>query len=189
MFEIKKTIVNTGIPIWQGNDKETAQGGFTIDDAGFVSGDTIPGGTPISFDEQTRKAIVAKVGVITEVANNTAVAYKVKKGSLLKVGSSIKVKTGGAQAILSIDKTHADYDLVTVGATLGVAVVIGDAVYVDDLGATAPGGLSYEDVTVGGNGIASVSVICNGTVYARRIVPVPASIIAVLHRIRFSQSY
>ena len=189
MFNFQKTIVNTGIPIWQGNDKETAQGGFTIDDAGFVAGDTIPGGTPISFDEQTRKAIVAKVAVVTEAAGNAVLAYKVKKGSLIKVGQSVKVKTGTAQTITAIDKAHADYDLVTFGTTLGVAVAIGDAIYVDDLAATAPGGLSYEDVTIGSNGIASVSAVCEGTIYARRIVPVPASIVSILARIRFSQSY
>jgi len=189
MLNITKQVVNTGIQIWQSTDTEVAQGGFTINDAGFISGDTIPAGTPIAFDEQTRFALVAKVAVVTEAASNAATAYKVKKGHLLKSGSQVKVTGQGAQAIIAIDKTNADYDIITVGTTIGKAVAIGDAIYVDDAGATAPGGLSFQDITIGANGIASVTVATKGTVYARRIVPVPASIIALLVRIRFSQSY
>lgn len=188
MLEIKKTTVNTGIPIWQ-KRPETLQGGFTVDDAGFVAGDTIPGGTPIYVDEQTRKATIARVAVLTEAATNVATQLKVKKGSLLKVTASVKAKTAAAQAITAIDKTNADYDLVTVGTTLGIALAIGDALFVDNAAYTNPKGLSYEDVTIGGNGIASVSCAVRGTVYARRIVPVPQTIRALLPLIYFSESY
>jgi hypothetical protein len=72
---------------------------------------------------------------------------------------------------------------------LGVAVAIGDAIFVDDAAYTAPKGLTYEDVTIGNNGIASVSAAVRGTIYARRIVPVPATVKALLPLIIFSEAY
>lgn len=188
MLDFVKINVSTGINIWQGQP-ETAQGGFTVNDAGFVKGDVIPAGTPIHFDEQTRMALVGKVGVVTEAAAIDAVAYKVKKGGLLKVGSTVNAVDGTAKAVTTIDKTNANYDLVTVAATLGVAVAVGDAIYVDDAGFSDVSGLSYEERTIGANGIASISVVCEGVVYARRITPVPASVVAQLPQIRFSQSF
>jgi hypothetical protein len=35
---------------------ETARGGFSLDATGLTDGETIPAGTPIAFDEATRKA-------------------------------------------------------------------------------------------------------------------------------------
>jgi hypothetical protein len=49
--------------------------------------------------------------------------------------------------------------------------------------------LTYEDVTIGNNGIASVSAAVRGTIYARRIVPVPATVKALLPLIIFSEAY
>ncbi|MCJ8153241.1 hypothetical protein MKJ01_05630 [Chryseobacterium sp. SSA4.19] len=43
------------IPVFQ-KVLETARGGFTLDATGLTIGDIIPAGTPITFDETTRKA-------------------------------------------------------------------------------------------------------------------------------------
>lgn len=43
------------IPVFQ-KVLETARGGFTLDATGLTVGDTIPAGTPMVFDEATRKA-------------------------------------------------------------------------------------------------------------------------------------
>ena len=43
------------IPIFQ-KVLETARGGFTLDATGLTAGETIPAGTPMVFDEETRKA-------------------------------------------------------------------------------------------------------------------------------------
>ena len=153
MLDIQKTYTGSGIPVWQG-DIDVAQGGFTLDDAAFAAGVTVPAGTPIGFDESTRIAKVAKVAQVTEDA-----------------------------------ATNAAYDLITVATTLGVAVTTGDTIFIDDAGYSGIKGLSYEDVVVGANGIASLSVVTHGTVYARRITPVPAGIRAKLPLIIFSESF
>lgn len=43
------------IPIFQ-KILETARGGFTLDATGLTAGEYIPAGTPMVFDEETRKA-------------------------------------------------------------------------------------------------------------------------------------
>lgn len=57
-----KTTYSYGVEIWQ-TVLETAQGGFSLDPTGLTLGDTIPAGTPIVFDEATRKA---KIGGDTD---------------------------------------------------------------------------------------------------------------------------
>jgi len=48
------------IPVFQ-KVLELARGGFTLDATGLTAGDIIPAGTPIAFDEATRKAKPAKL--------------------------------------------------------------------------------------------------------------------------------
>ena len=188
MLDIQKTYTGSGIPVWQG-DIDVAQGGFTLDDAAFAAGVTVPAGTPIGFDESTRIAKVAKVAQVTEDAANNATQYKIKKNSNIVVGSSIKSGASAAKSVTAKDTTNAAYDLITVATTLGVAVTTGDTIFIDDAGYSGIKGLSYEDVVVGANGIASLSVVMHGTVYARRITPVPAGIRAKLPLIIFSESF
>lgn len=54
------------IPVFQ-KVLETARGGFTLDATGLTAGQTIPAGTPIAFDEATRKA---KKATLTGTAPN-----------------------------------------------------------------------------------------------------------------------
>ena len=190
MLQIKKGYASAGIPIWQSKNTQVAQGGFTLDDSAFATeGVYVPAGIPIGFDESTRKAKVAKLAVAQAGATDTATDYKVLKGHYLAVGMSIKSGASEAKAITAIDASNADYDLITVAETLGVEVATGDAIFVDDAGYTGLKGLLYEDVVIDSNGVADVAVVLRGTVYARRIVPVPASIQAKLPLIIFSQSY
>jgi hypothetical protein len=190
MMQIKKEYVPSGIPIWMGKNIEVAQGGFTLDDSNFATENlVIPAGTPIGFDESTRTAKVAKIAVAQANAANDATELKVLKGHQLIVGMSVKSGSSASKAITAIDTTNADYDLVTVTATLAVAVTAGDAIYVSDAGYTNLKGLLYEDAIIDSNGIASISVVLRGTVYARRIVPVPTTVKATLPLIIFSQSF
>ena len=188
-MNIKKETIKSGIVIFQ-DDVKVAQGGFLLDDVAFTTeGLVIPAGTPIGFDESTRIAKVCKIGVAQANATNTATTYKVLKGSLLKVGMSINSGAGTARSITEIDTTNADYDLLTVGSTIGVAVTAGDAIFVSDAGYTGVKGLLYEDATINSNGVVDVAVVLHGAVYARRIPPVPATIQAKLPLIIFSQSF
>lgn len=191
MMQIKKEYIPSGVPIWQSKNTQVAQGGFTLNDAAFATeGLVIPAGIPIGFDESTRIATIGKFAVAQASATNSAVEYKVLKGHKLAVGMSIVSGAAGtARAITVIDTTNADYDLITVGTTLGVVIAVGDSIYVADAGYTKLKGLLYEDAIIDSNGVADISVVLRGTVYARRIVPVPATVQAKLPLIIFSQSY
>lgn len=191
MLQIKKEYIPSGITIWQSKNTQVAQGGFTLNDAAFaIENLVVPAGTPIGFDESTRVATVGKFAVAQATATNTATEYKILKGHKIAVGMEIMSGAAAtARAITAIDQTNADYDLVTVGITLGVVIGVGDSIYVNDAGYTKLKGLLYEDAIIDSNGVADISVVIHGTVYARRIVPVPTSVQARLPLIIFSQSY
>ena len=75
--------------------------------------------------------VLLVAAVLTESAIDTAKTFKVKKGSQLKVGKFIAGDAEGskAYAITAINTADAEYDTVTVGTALGVALEAGDAVY------------------------------------------------------------
>jgi hypothetical protein len=187
MLKITKETLNYGVPVWQ-TVLETAQGGFTLTEP-TAKGTTIPAGTPIGYDEATRIAKIAKVAVATAPAADNATSYQVKKGSPIKVGDTVKSGASGEQNVTAIDTSNADHDTITVGATLGVAVAAGDAIFVDDAGYQNVKGLSFADVDVPEDGQIGVSVVLRGTVYERRIGGVPDTMKAKLPLIIFSQSF
>lgn len=189
MLTNKKVTANTGAVIFQ-QVLTMAQGGFTLDDAGFTTeNDVVPAGTPVGYDESTRKALVAKVGTLQANVANNVTAYPVLKNHNFRVGMEIKVSGGTARAITSIDTSNADYDVLNVGTTIGTAASAGAAIYVDDAGYTGVKGLTYADAVIDSKGVADIGVVLRGTVYARRIAPVPATLQASLPQIIFSQSY
>lgn len=178
--------MNSGVPVYA-HVHETAQGGFTLSDTAIADSTELKAGTVIGFDEATRKAKVCKVAVAQATALDSATTYRVKKGHLLKVGSTINATGGTARAITAIDTSNASYDTLTVGTTLGVAIAVGDDIYIDDAGFTGVKGLLFEDTTVVGE--TEISVVLRGTVYERRINPIPAVQKAELPHIIFSQSF
>lgn len=189
MFDVKKQKASTGIPIWQGNYLKNAQGGFSLEDNAFKSGEDIPAGTAVSFDESTRKAKVAKVAVMQANATNSDTTYKVLKNHLLKVGMQVKHASASAQEITAIDRSQADYDTITLKATLGVKVDKDKSLFVDDEGYKNAKGLLYESVTIGNNGLVDTAVTIAGIVYARRIPPVPSELKEKMTNIIFSESF
>ncbi len=180
------TSATTGVPVFQ-LVHETASGGFVLDDSTIAAGTELPAGTVIGFDETTRKAKVGKIATLQANATNTATEYRVLKGHKLVVGMSIFLPTGTARAITSIVTTDPDYDALNVGTTIGVAATAGDAIYVNDIGATAPKGLLYAPVTVETN--TDLAVAIRATVYENRIQPVANSIKALMPNIIFSKSF
>ena len=87
-------------------------------------------GTPIGKGSDGLYHVV-KVAVLTTAATATATTYNVKKGNNFKVGDFIMLKEAvKAYAITAIDTTtNSSHDVITVGTTLGLAAVIGDAIY------------------------------------------------------------
>lgn len=195
-MNISRTKVTSGVPIWQGDFIETAQGGFTLDAGNYKDGDTIKAGAPMGFDETTRKASKVLIAALTADATDTATTYSVAKGHGLSVGQYVGASEGGAAyAISSIDTSNADHDEITLGTTLGVELSTGDALFQSSAtGATAaaintaPKGLLYEDVIINGN--TDVAIVIRGTVYENRIPAIPDDVKDVLPAtILFSKSY
>jgi hypothetical protein len=182
-----KTTVGYDKQIFQ-NVIETAQGGFTLDDTVAVTAALeVKSGTAIGFDATTRKAKVAKMGVLQANATNTATTYRVTKGHTLAVGMSIILAGGTARAITAVDTSNGAYDEFTVGTTIGVAGTAGDVLYVNDIGATAPNGLVLDAFTAAQT--ADIAVVIRGTVYENRIPPVAASVKLLMPNIIFSKSF
>jgi hypothetical protein len=101
---------------------EDIQGGITICSADFVADDIIPAGSVVGKDNNGLFHVL-KTAKLYSAATNTATTYSVNKGHGLKVGDIIGALTGAkAYTITAIDKTNADYDILTVGTTLGVAI-------------------------------------------------------------------
>ncbi|MGA6117432.1 hypothetical protein [Sphingobacterium anhuiense] len=190
-----KSTDSTGdIPVWQGTGKDIqlAQGGFLFEKGGLADGTIIKAGTPMVFNETTRKAMFLATGKVVENAAADAVSYKVAKDHTLKVGDNFAAKPqGAAYPITVIDKSHIDYDLVTVGTTIG-AVTANSLVFASSTtGAAnssfgAVNGLLYRDQKIDDG--ESCSVVIRGTVYARR-VPYSKELETALPRIIYSQSF
>ncbi len=189
-LQLKKETGSSQKQIWQRVD-QLAQGGFTIDAAGFTG--TILAGAPVLFNEETRVAKILKLAEIFETAGSVT-SYKIAKGHNLAVGDHVSKTVGGAAyTITAINTTNAAYDTITVGTTIG-AVTAGEAIFKSSAsGASAgaldvaPNGLLYDDVTVGVED--SVAVVLRGTVYAKRIPAVPASAKTGMPHIIFSNSF
>lgn len=196
-----RTAGTRSIPIWQGGKKDIsiAQGGFQLVTTGYVPGQLIPAGTPMKFDEAARTATVGSGGGNLQLAaTGNPVVYRVNKGHTLQVGQFMALTVGSAAyAITAIDISNAAYDAVTVGTTLGNAIV-GAAVFQSSAtGANAAAydaainGLLYDDRTVPVVGVVdSASVVIRGIVYARRLPWYTAGLAAItaLKNIIWSQS-
>jgi hypothetical protein len=193
-YIINKTEIAGGSPIFIGA-YENAQGGFTLDNSVLTAGAKVPVGSVMGFDESTRKANVLVVAELYEDATDEATSYKVKKGHLFTDGKVLGAEIeGAAYAITEIDTSNADYDVITVGTTLGVALDAGVVLFESAASgadkcalAVTPKGLLYSEVTVGANEPCAVCI--RGTVYERRIPVVPDAVKAYIPNIIFSQSY
>jgi hypothetical protein len=182
------------IPVWQGGPTslELVQGGFALDRTGLPDGFVLQAGTPMVFNEATRTAKPVITGVVFANAGATATDYQVKKGHGFIVGQNFATKTGNkAFPITAINTSNADYDVITVGTTIG-AVTAGDFVFASSTtGASnssfgGVNGLLYADRKV--DDMETVSIVRRGAIYARR-VPYSADLAAALPLIFYSQSF
>jgi hypothetical protein len=202
---LKRTLTVGSSPVFQGTakDRQIAQGGFSLYTTGLIldapgAESVIPAGSPMSFDESTRVAMLLKTARVYENATNTATAIKVYKGHQFKAGEYAAAVVGGKAYAITIDTSNALYDVITVGTTLAVALTA-DTSYLFQSSATgasaaalnvSPNGLLWSDAKVAVG--ESLSVVIRGTVYARRI-PYFADLVTALStngaKIIFSQSY
>lgn len=180
---------------------EDFPGGGTLVKTGLKDGEVIQAGTLVSFDEGTRLATVLKTAVLAEAAANNATAYKIKKTVNnqphgFNKSDVVAAAVGGASYAVSadIDTSNADYDTITVGTTLGVALAAGDVLFNSAAsGATAgalkviPNGWLRADADVDDNEFVSIGR--RGTLYERRLpYAVPTAVKTALKGlIEFSQ--
>lgn len=85
-----------------------------------IRGGMLYDGTPVFYNSTDHLWHPIYTAVMQANAGSTATAYKVLKGSQLKVGDYLYNGTTG-YAITAIDTTNSAYDEVTVGTTLGAA--------------------------------------------------------------------
>ena len=136
------------------------RGNYILDVTGLPVGSYVPSFTPIAADLVAKTArVVVNVGIV-ENADNAATSLKIAKGSYLAEGMFVGTGAKGAK-VKAIDRTNAEYDVVTLDATLGVAVKAGDALFeASAAGGTTPKNLAnsalYENhkVTDGINSVA-----------------------------------
>lgn len=176
---------------------EVDYGGFHLDTTNLVPGSILPGGTVMGFDEATRIARPLLSAQIHANAAADATTYQVKKNHNLYQGAKVTLEEGGkSYTITGINKTNPDYDVITVGTSLGAATA-GDALMESSAsGATAgalviePKGLSYEDYEVPSvdTEVQQVSMVIKGTVFHRRIPRVSPDVQALLPHIVFSEA-
>jgi hypothetical protein len=192
-LSVKKVSGGGHVPVFQ-TVLENAQGGFSLVKTG-LSG-TVLKGTPVFYNEADRKCTPFKCAVLQANAADDATVYRVIKGHHLIIGDQLAaVVAGQNRAITAIDTTHADYDAVTLAATLAVALTAGTVLFKssgtagNNTGAlhVTPNGLLYEDCPVDDN--EPVSVVIRGTAYKRRIPNgVHAETAKALNLIKFSDS-
>ena len=140
------------------------RGNYILDVTGLAVGSYVPSFTPLAADLVAKTAKIVVNVRIVENADNTATALKIAKGSYLVEGMFVGTGTKGAK-VVSIDKTNVDYDVVTLEATLGVAVKAGDVLFE----ATAVGGTTPKN-------------LANSALYERHKVTTGINSVALLHR-------
>lgn len=111
------------------------RGAYRLNTAGLVVGTTLPNLTPVAVDLAKRTCVVVKnVKVLAEVAAD-ATTIKIAKNSLVEVGMFLGNGAKGAK-VTAVDKSHSEYDTVTVEAAFGAKVAKGAVLFE----ATAVGG-------------------------------------------------
>ena len=93
-----------------------------------LGGSALFEGTPLGKGENGLYA-VCKTAKILAKADNAAVKYEVAKGHHFKAGDYFAVNEATGKAIKSIDTQDPAKDVITLSATLGVDVNIGDCAF------------------------------------------------------------
>lgn len=159
---------------------EDYPGGGTLVTTSLPKGDVLQRGVLGNFDEATRLFSVLKTFVVAENAASNAVNIKVKKvvneqPNLAVVGEIVGYSTGGvASAITAIDRSNSDYDTITIGTTLGVAIPAGSVLFEAGVEGADTAALKVdvngwlrEDADIDQNEFVSVGR--RGTLYERRL--------------------
>jgi len=195
-MKIKRTSIGGDIPVFPyDKGSHMALAGFNLDTTGLATGDIVPAGAVLGFDEQLRKAYLVKGAKVVEALAVDGTAVKVEKGHLFKANEFVVNDAGIAAKINSIDTSNALYDVLNTATALGV-MAEGAALSSAKAAATEDGELLYEPKGLNNSTIKIdvddanlVDVRIRTTVYARRIPAVVKAVEKALPNIFFSQSF
>lgn len=113
-IEFEKGKIKGGFPVFWRGECKVLPGDFKLKQT-FPEGTLIRKGTPIALDFAKMECTVCKAVKI--VSGGTTSAPRVVKGSLVQIGDKLKIGEN-EQTINNIDKTNADYDVLTLAAAL-----------------------------------------------------------------------
>lgn len=102
-------------------------GGVTVETAS-LGGKALFEGTPLGKGKDGLYNVVKTAQIVT-AANSSATAYEVAKGHHFKAGDYFSAGGANGQTIASIDKSNPAKDVITLSATLGKAVNVGDTAF------------------------------------------------------------
>lgn len=154
------------------------KGGGTLNSNALVEGSQIKAGSLVNFDENTRIVNLLKTAVVVEQAASGATAYKIAKlnknqAHLFVSGDVFAKAVGGPSYAGTLDTSNAEYDVVTVGTTLG-AMSVGDVLFHSAASGATAGALKFEvngmlrnDYVVEKN--TFVAAVRQGIAYNRRL--------------------
>lgn len=121
-------------------------GGVTVETS-KLGGKALFEGTPLGKGENGLYNVV-KTAQIVAAATATATAYEVAKGHHFKTGDRFSAGGANGQLITTIDKSDPAKDTITLSATLGKAVAVGDVAF-ESAGANTT--LKVQPLTVAGS--------------------------------------
>lgn len=170
---------------------EDKVGGICIAAADLTQA-TLPAGTPVGLDANGL-AHVIKQAVLADDATDSATDYKVDKGHNFKVGDPIaSAVSGAAYDITAIDTSNENYDTLTIGTTLGVALSDDDVLFLAAAESASDAALAYTplgltghdiDIVTGSNPV--VDCIVRGSVNTLTAPAYNAEVKAALPHFRF----
>lgn len=169
---------------------EDKVGGICIAAADLTQA-TLAAGTPVGLDVNGL-AHVIKQAIMADTATDSATDYKVDKGHNLKVGDPVaSAVSGAAYDITAINTSNANYDTLTLGTTLGVALAADDILFLaaaesasDAALAYTPLGLTGHDIDIVTGSNPLVDCIVRGSVNTVN-APISPAIQAALPHFRF----
>lgn len=103
------------------------RGNYVLDVAGLAVGSYVPSFTPIAADLKAKTAKIVVNVLVKENVGATDTKVKIAKGSYVVMGTILGNGTKGA-TVSAIDKSKAEYDELTLSASMG-ALKSGDVLF------------------------------------------------------------
>lgn len=179
--------------VFTGTVKGVTSGQYDVDLTTLpeVAHGFVPAGTPVAVDDAPTERTIKVHYAFEVVAGGTTTAVRVKKGwegSRARVGMAVMVMpasvtgTGKAVAITAVDRTNADYDVITIATlgTLTAGTILVEADKVSDDAATIkvlPNAFLFYDVVKDPNainmwGVDALYSQVDGVLLTRRVPPI-----------------